>query len=169
MADDAGGRSLEQRVADLERVEAIKALKHRYWRACDAKDPVAFRDSFTKGPASIDYGSLGTFTDADALTRVFTDIALREADGGYAVLDMHHGFHPVITVLDDSTATGTWTLRFRQLNRVDGTELLMAAEYDDEYVVEDGSWKMVKSHVRTLWTILRPLPEGTRVNQLMGP
>ncbi|QKG27034.1 nuclear transport factor 2 family protein [Actinomadura verrucosospora] len=168
MAETAGERSLEQRVADLERIEAIKALKHRYWSACDGKDPVAFRDCFTKGAASIDYGSLGTFADADALTRVFTDIALREVDGGYAVLDMHHGFHPVITVLDDSTASGTWTLRFRQVNRVDNTELLMAAEYDDEYVVEDGRWKMVKSHVRPLWTILRPLPEGTQVNQVMG-
>jgi hypothetical protein len=168
MAEDAGRRSLEQRVADLERIEAIKALKHRYWSACDAKDPVAFRESFTKGPASIDYGSLGTFEDADALTRVFSEIALRKVDGEYAVLDMHHGFHPVITVLDDSAAKGTWSLRFRQLNRVDNTELLMAAEYDDEYVVEDGRWKMVKSHVRTLWTVLRPLPEGTVVNQVMG-
>jgi hypothetical protein len=168
MAEDAGDRSLEQRVADLERIESIKALKYRYWRACDAKDPAAFRDSFTKGPASIDYGSLGTFEDADALTRVFGEIALRKVGGEYAVLDMHHGFHPVITVLNDSAATGIWTLRFRQLNRIDNTELLMAAEYDDEYVVEDGQWKMVKSHVRTLWTVLRPLPEGTGVNQVMG-
>jgi hypothetical protein len=45
----------------------------------------------------------------------------------------------------------------------------MAAEYDDEYVVEDGRWKMVTSHVRTLWTVLRPLPEGTRVDQVMRP
>ena len=33
-------------MAVLEAVEQNKALKHGYWRACDAKDPVGFRDSF---------------------------------------------------------------------------------------------------------------------------
>ncbi|MDL4818393.1 nuclear transport factor 2 family protein [Actinomadura opuntiae] len=169
MAEVAAERSLEQRTADLERVEAIKALKYRYWRACDGKDPAAFRDCFVSGPASIDYGSLGTFEDADELARVFAEIALSKVDGRYAVLDMHHGFHPVITLIDDVSASGVWTLRFRQVNRVDGTELLMTAEYDDAYVLEDGRWKMAKSHVRPLWTIRRPLPEGTDVNQLGWP
>lgn len=36
-------RSLEQRIAARERIESIKGLKYRYWRACDAMDPGAFR------------------------------------------------------------------------------------------------------------------------------
>ncbi|MEO3825704.1 nuclear transport factor 2 family protein [Actinomadura sp. B10D3] len=50
MADPS---DLAERIARLEAIEEIKALKHRYLRACDAKDPAAFRDCFVASGASI--------------------------------------------------------------------------------------------------------------------
>ncbi|MCC5578008.1 nuclear transport factor 2 family protein [Microtetraspora sp. AC03309] len=158
-------RTLEERVAEQERIAAIKALKYRYWRACDAKDVETFRDSFIREGASIRFGRMGDYDDAAGLVAVFEKVALRKVDGRYVILDMHHGIHPDITLLSDTEAVGRWTLRFRQINLIDNTEKLGAVEYDDAYVVEDGRWKKSKCHVRELWSIVRPLPEGAVVTQ----
>ena len=145
----------------LAQIEAIKSLKHTYWRACDAKDPETFRACFIASGASIDYGSLGAFDDADKIAEVFTQIALHQVDGQHVILDMHHGMHPAITVHDASSASGAWTLRFRQVDLVARTETVMAGEYDDDYVVEDGRWKMSKCHFTRSWAITRPLGDDT--------
>ncbi|WP_396454126.1 nuclear transport factor 2 family protein [Actinomadura sp.] len=153
------------RIARLEAIEDIKALKHRYLRACDAKDPEEFRACFIASGASIDYGRLGAFDDADGIAEVFARIALQKTDGGYAVLDMHHAMHPDITVHGETAASGRWTLKFRQVNLVDRTETVAAGEYDDEYVIEDGRWKMSKCHFHRHWSITRPIGPDCRVDQ----
>lgn len=154
---------LARRVTRIEQVEAIKALKHRYWRACDAKDPQGFRDCFIRRGARIDYGRLGSFDDADPMAEIFAKVALHTVDGEYVIFDMHHGVHPEITVTGPDTATGRWTLRFRQVNLLDNTEKLMTGEYDDEYLLEDGDWKMSRCRFTETWATVRPLPTGTVV------
>lgn len=148
---------IEQRVAALEKIEAIKELKYRYWRACDAKDPRGFRDAFIASGARIDYGRLGAFDDVEPMARIFTQVALHKVDGRHAILDMHHGMHPEIRLTGESSATGRWTLRFRQLNLSDRTETIATGEYDDEYVVENGEWKMSKCVFTETWSVTRPL------------
>ena len=106
MAEDglAGRQStLAQRIARLEAIEAIKALKYRYWRACDGKDPAGFRAAFVASGAAIDFGRLGAFDDADPLTEIYRAIALRKTDGKHQILDMHHGLHPDIRVTSETT------------------------------------------------------------------
>nr|WP_206038058.1 nuclear transport factor 2 family protein [Rhodococcus sp. HNM0569] len=144
----------------MEAEEAVKALKHRYLRACDAKDAATFRACFIRQGASIDYGALGAFDDADAIAAVFERIALHKVDGKHVVLDMHHGIHPSITIHSPTTASGQWTLAFRQVNLTQGTETVMSGEYADEYVVEDGEWKMSRCHFTRLWSITRSLDDA---------
>jgi hypothetical protein len=160
---DADIADLAARIARLEAVESIKSLKHRYFRACDAKDPRAFRDCFIAEGASVDFGVLGRFDDADGVARVFESIALQQVDGRAVILDMHHGMHPDITVHDESSASGRWTLKFRQVNLLAATETVTTGEYDDDYVIEDGRWKMAKCHFRQYWSITRPVGPDCRV------
>jgi len=153
--------TLEERISALEAVEQIKALKYRYLRACDRKDPDAFRECFVADGAFIDYGPrIGRFDDADGIAEVFRSLALKQVDGRYVIFDMHHAMHPVITLVGDDQATGAWTLRFRQVNLVDRTERVSAIEYDDRYERENGQWRIRSSQVSILWTMVRPLPEG---------
>ncbi|OBF98954.1 nuclear transport factor 2 family protein [Mycolicibacter sinensis] len=152
--------SIEDRLAALEQVEAIKALKHRYLRACDAKAPDTFRACFIASGADVDYGPLGGFADADQMAEVFRRIALHTVGGDHVILDMHHAMHPDITITGPGRATGRWTLKFRQLNLIERTERLLTGEYDDEYVIEDGDWKMSRSRFRQLWSMVRPLGEA---------
>ncbi|MCX0273405.1 nuclear transport factor 2 family protein [Nocardia zapadnayensis] len=151
-----------QRLTVLEAIEAIKALKHRYFRACDAKDPVRFRACFVTEGAVLDYGELGV-SDADGMAAVFESIALRRVDGKHVVLDMHHGMHPDITVHADGTASGQWTMQFRQVNLLDHTDTLSTGEYEDSYALEDGRWKIAASRFRRLWSITRPVDDTCRI------
>lgn len=158
-------RSLEQRIAELEAVRAIEALKYRYWRACDAKDPVAFRRCFIRRGAIIDYGPMGQFDDADDLTAVFIRVALSTDDDGQPlILDMHHGMHPDITVLDATSARGNWSMRIRQLDLVKRTEKVSSIEYEDTYLVEGGAWLMSTTRARVLWSMTRPLGEDVQLD-----
>lgn len=147
----------EERLDALEQIAAIKSLKHRYFRACDAKDPDAVRSCFIAEGADIDYDVLGRFDDADHLAEVYRRVALHKVDGKHMILDMHHGLHPEITLTGPGRATGRWTLKFRQVNLLDRTERLLTGEYDDDYVIEAGVWKMSRCYFRQLWSIIRPL------------
>lgn len=153
------------RLARLEAVAAIEAVKHRYFRACDAKDPAAFRSCFVRAGSQLDYGELGT-TDADGMAAVFERIALEVVDGRHVVLDMHHGVHPDIRIVDEDHATGSWTLRFRQVNLTEGIERVLSGEYDDAYVREDGEWKIARCTFRAQWSITRPLSDDVVVHEV---
>lgn len=156
--------SIEERIAALEAVEEIKRLKYRYLRACDRKEPDAFRECFVADGAVLDYGeAIGQFRNADGIRAVFEAIALKQVDGAYVVFDMHHAVHPDIRVTSSTTAEGEWSLRFRQVDTQRGTQSVGAIEYSDSYVVEDGQWRIQRCEVRELWTMTSPLPEGTRI------
>ncbi|MDF1604667.1 nuclear transport factor 2 family protein [Nocardioides sp. YIM 152315] len=162
-------QTLEERVARLEAIEEIRRLKHRYLRACDLKEPETFRDCFVARGASIDYGPrVGRFEDADGIAEVYRRIALEKVDGHYNVLDMHHALQADIDVVSTTEATGQWTLRFRQVDRRAGTERVSAIEYDDRYEIEDGSWRIRSCHVRVLWAIVKPLPEGHEIVETLS-
>ncbi|WP_418058322.1 nuclear transport factor 2 family protein [Pimelobacter simplex] len=157
---------ISARLARLEAVAAIEAVKHRYFRACDAKDPAAFRSCFVATGSALDYGDLGR-TDADGMAAVFAKIAPERdpQDGRHVILDMHHGVHPDITVLDADHATGSWTLRFRQVDLTQGVERVLSGEYADEYRREDGAWKIATCTFRAQWSITRPLGDDVVVHE----
>lgn len=146
--------------------QAIEQLKYRYWRACDAKDPEGFRACFVAEGGQLDFGPLGR-TDPDTMVGIFRSIALAPAeDGGPRILDMHHGFMPSIAVESvpgspPARATGTWTLQFRQVDRVKGTETVSTGEYSDVYVIEDGRWVMAECLFTPGWSVRRPLDNAT--------
>ena len=108
MADQT---TLEQRIARLEAIEEIKALKYRYWRACDGKDPEGFRAAFIAKGAFIDFGPLGSFDDADGIAEVYSAIAPQKDQDRHLTLDLHHGVHPDIRITGDAGATGKRQLR----------------------------------------------------------
>jgi len=146
-------RGLEALIARDE----IGRLKYRYARACDSKDLGAVRACFSDGTVDIDVGALGRFDDADDFTRAFAEVSLLEEDGRPAVFEMHHVHHPSIEV-NGERATGNWTLSYRCVNLITAMQIESTGEYQDEYVRQDGEWRISKCHYRDLWTMSSPLP-----------
>lgn len=135
MADD-----IQQRIQRLEDLEAIRALKARYLWCCDRKDPQGMRACFADGPVQIDYGAVGSFDRADALVKVFTDIACRPH-----MVELHHGMNPQIEILDASHARGTWSLHYFLVNTETQGLTQLAGYYDDEYRKDAGAWKISRT------------------------
>lgn len=144
-------------VARLVAIGEIQALKYRYWRACDTKDVAGFRACFVAAGAHVGLGAIGDFDNADDAAAAFERLGCQQVDGEYAVLDMHHGIHPVIEVHDAISAHGTWTLRLRHVDRVRRLESVLTGEYEDDYVVEAGRWRIRSSRFTTWWSMTRPL------------
>lgn len=164
MAAEEGRAELAARLDRLEARERVRELKHRYLRACDVKDVAAFRACFDDGPVDLDYGPMGAFDRADALTELFERFALRRGGDGYRLLDMHHALHASIDIDGPGEARGRWSLRFRQIDRDRWTETVASIEYDDRYVRRDDDWRIRASRARQLWTMTRPLPGDALVS-----
>ena len=80
------------------------------------------------------------FTDADALVKVYTEIACHPH-----MVEMHHGANPQIEVLDESNARGKWSLQYFLINTKEKTLTQLGGYYDDEYRKEGGKWKISRT------------------------
>jgi hypothetical protein len=140
-----------QRLLDIE---AIKQLKHRYFRAMDAKAWDTFAAMFTPDaeitfgrgerqllPPDVRRSDDGRFW----VTR--DELVSWMADGMRDYTTVHQAFMPEITILGAGRATGVWSM-------TDATRLAsdpMApwyrayAVYEDEYVHGEGGWRICRS------------------------
>lgn len=129
-----------QRLQRLEDIEAIRNLKARYLFCCDRKDPKGMRACFADKDVHIDYGVVGTFDNADALVKIYSEIACHDY-----MVEMHHGSNPQIGVLSDTQARGTWSLHYFLINTQTKTLTQLAGYYEDEYRKESGAWKISRT------------------------
>ncbi|HMQ24806.1 MAG TPA: nuclear transport factor 2 family protein, partial [Acidimicrobiales bacterium] len=116
-----------------EDVEAIKALKARYFRLLDTKDWAGFRQLFTDDVA-IDTSAAGgsVTTSADEFVAFLVDVL---ADA----VTVHQGHMPEIELTGPDSATGVWALHdivvFPTDLRLDGF-----GHYHETYERIGGEW-----------------------------
>ncbi|MBM7060331.1 nuclear transport factor 2 family protein [Pseudomonas sp. UL073] len=135
--------TLEQRLARLEALEAIRQLKHRYLNACDLKDVAAIRACFAAGDVLIDYGPLGSFSDRDSFVALYQQLACQAR-----VIDLHHGANPELQLLDDEQAEGRWALYYFNLDGESGATRQLGGFYQDRYRRIGGEWRIVATTFR---------------------
>lgn len=141
--------SINQRLTQLEAVNAIKTLKATYLMACDTKDPALMRDCFVDGELVIDYGPVGQFNHREQLVEIFTEIGCHSH-----MLESHHGHNPIIELIDDHYAKGSWELAYQVLNSREKKLTQIAMIYCDEYRCIDGHWKISATTTQTLSTLV---------------
>ena len=150
--------TLEKRIAALEDIEAIKRLKYRYFRACDSKDPEAFRNCFAEGEIVIEYGRIGSYQNRDDLAKVFAELACQEH-----IVEMHHAQNPDIEIMDKKRARGTWSLYYYMINTRDQNAVQLGGIYRDEYVHTKEGWRMSGSVFEVTSTQMLDFNEGLRL------
>lgn len=129
---------LAERIQVLEDIEAIKRLKHRYWRCLDFKRWDELAECFAQD-ATVDYGdSRYCFQGVEAIMRFLT-VALGRESG---MVGVHHGHHPEIDRTSATTARGSWALYNYLFNATTKRGVRIGAFYHDEYVKVDGAWKI---------------------------
>nr|WP_039008767.1 nuclear transport factor 2 family protein [Cupriavidus sp. IDO] len=135
--------AIADRLARLEAADAIRALKLRYLRACDDKDPEAMRACFVPDNAHIHYDRIGSFAGRDALVQCFAELACRPT-----LREMHFAGQGDICVLDVDTARGSWDLAYLALDDASGSRTFLTGRYADEYVRVGEAW-LIRSTVFT--------------------
>ena len=151
-------KQLEQRIQALEDLAAIQALKARYLRACDRKQPEVVRDCFVQYGAVIQAQGFAPMEGREAWVELFTRLAVDNP----AIMDMHHGHNADIRLTGADTATGVWDLEFCQINVKERTVVNMACEYRNELRRENGQWKIHTLRSRQTSFIMRSVDEDGR-------
>ena len=130
--------TLAARIQALEDLEAIKRLKHRYWRCLDQKRWDELATCFA-ADATVDYGSgRYRFQGVDAIMQ-FLRTSLGEESGTFGI---HHGGHPEIELLSPTAARGSWVLWNFLFNAGQKRNIRIGAYYADEYVKVGAEWKI---------------------------
>jgi len=129
----ADALTLEQR----EDIEAIKALKYRYFRTLDHKLWDEMADCFAPGATTSYYDERYQPEDVGQIMGF-----LKHSMGRFSLFGFHHGHQPEIEITGPSTARGRWFLYNYMIDTKYDTTMLLAAIYEDEYVKADGQWKI---------------------------
>lgn len=156
--------TLEQiaaRLAVLEDKEAIRALKARYLRACDLKQPDVVRDCFAPGAIRIAYQNFPEFTDRDAFVDIFQAMGCQPG-----VYDIHHATNWDIELTGPDEARGLWSLSFRTILTGPRQVHHTGVEYQDVYRRQDGRWWIAESVSYVISSLAEQIAEDGTVTVL---
>lgn len=122
---------------DLHELEAIKRLKYKYLRCLDQKNWPELAECFTEDAVSSYSGGKYAFDGRDAIMEF-----LEKSMGSPSFLSSHRVHHPEIEFQSETSATGVWALEDTVIETQAGITIRGAAFYEDEYVKQDGAWKI---------------------------
>ncbi|MQY28734.1 nuclear transport factor 2 family protein [Nocardia aurantia] len=130
-------------------IEAIRALKGRYFRTLDTKDWNGFRAVFTDDVVIDTSGSGGPrFEGADEFL-AFLRPGLAEA------VTVHHGHTPEIELTSATTATGVWAMA-DLVRWADGSQLTGYGHYHETYRKDGNGWRIASSALTRLRMDMAP-------------
>lgn len=132
----------------LTEIEAIKALKARYFRLLDTKDWAAWTEVWAP---EIDHAMDYEKTAFKGPREQFVGFVAGALDG---VVTVHHGQTCEIEVLSPTEATGIWAFVDR-LTPAPGHDPASPAmtgygHYHETYVKNDGRWRIARQRVTRL-------------------
>ena len=133
-------------------LEAIRQLKSRYFRLMDTQQWDAWKDCFTDDISAFYEG--GPRPNPDAPTDIGCEGKQALVDGVSKLMDgavsMHQGFMPEIELTSDTTAKAIWAM-FDYV-RLPTCAFKGWGHYHEDYVKENGQWKLKKIHLTRLRT-----------------
>jgi hypothetical protein len=138
-----GDTALLQRLVDIE---AIKQLKARYFRLMDLKQWEEWGMVF-----AVD--CVMEVPEAEMVNRGRAEIVANVSGALVGATTTHHGHMPEIEITGDGTARGVWAMfDYVEWSQQDGsrTGLKGYGHYLEEYVREDGEWRIARLRLERL-------------------
>ena len=139
-------KALEQKVAVTEDIEAIKRLKHKYFRCLDSKLWDELAQCFTEDATTSYTDGKYSFRGVEAIIGF-----LKKGLGADTVVSMHQGHQPEIDIISETTARGIWTSEAGLIIMDRNVSTREVNFYHDEYVKVGGQWKIKHTGYRRLF------------------
>jgi bile-acid 7alpha-dehydratase len=140
----SGVKELEKRVLSLEKecrrlsdIESIRQMRHRYWHAIRDGNLEDLLKLFSAN-AWVDFGLGQPAEGKEAVVRLYRATVGTWKPGG----QYPRGFIPEIEITGDNTAKGVWMVEAQVLDREKKLVTNVGCLYDEEYVKENGEWKI---------------------------
>jgi len=143
---EARVKALEHRVAVSEDIEAVKRLKHKYFRCLDLKQWDDLTQCFTEDATTSYTDGKYSFRGVEAIIGF-----LKKSLGADTVLSMHQGHQPEIDITSDATAKGIWTSEAGLIITDRNVSTREVNVYHDEYVKIEGQWKIKHTGYKRLF------------------
>jgi uncharacterized protein (TIGR02246 family) len=128
-------------------LEEIKLLKARYFRALDRKEWDAFAQVFTRE-------AVMEVPEAGMVQRGRDAIVASVSAALVGARTVHHGHMPEIELTGPDTARGTWAMfdyvEWPPSESGERRGLQGYGHYLEEYVREDGQWRIARLHLSRL-------------------
>jgi len=152
---DAEFAQLQREIRILRDIEAVKRVKHAYFRCVDTASIEELKSLFHRDVVVHFIGGTYEWT-LHGRDEYLEAIA---ANFNSKVLAQHNGHHPEIDILSETEATGIWYLhdhfyRLWDMHHVTGTAL-----YRDRYIKEDGRWQIIESRYERIYELDYPMKE----------
>ena len=128
-------------------IEEIKQLKARYFRCMDTKDWNGFGQVFARD-------AVVEVPEADLVLTGRDAIVSGVGQALTGTRTVHHGHMPEITPAGPDTATGIWAMsdyvEWPRSNDGSRVGLHGYGHYLEEYIREDGEWRIRRTHLRRI-------------------
>ncbi len=134
---------LARRIQSLEDITAITQLKFRYWDSVDGKRWADLEDCLAEG-----FVFQGPHLGRIEGKAIFPRMLQRIMRGAVTV---HQGHNPLIQITGTATARGRWALNDR-VESPDGGYFRGHGHYDDEYVKQEGVWRILSTNLNYTFT-----------------
>lgn len=142
-------KALESQLGKLNDIEEIKETKRKYWYCLDCLLWKELENVFAKD-AEIDYG-FGLHLKGNRLIARSLKLLTQKQFS----VTVHQGHNPKIELIDNRHARGQWQLD--QFGIENNCPVRIGGRYIDDYVREDGVWKIKNSKVvYSYWQVMPP-------------
>ena len=139
-------QALERRMAVAEDIEAIRRLKHKYFRCLDCKLWDEMAECFMPDATTSYTDGKYSFKGIEAIMGF-----LKKSLGSDNVLSMHQGHQSEIDITSETTAMGIWTSEAGLVIIDRNVSTREVNFYHDEYVKVAGQWKIKHTGYRRLF------------------
>jgi hypothetical protein len=139
---------------DLVELELIKRLKYKYLRCLDQKLWDEMAECFVPDATAAYSGGKYSYQGRDAILEF-----LVKSMGEDSFLSSHRVHHPEIDLSSPTTARGVWALEDVVVDTKWEITIRGAAFYTDDYVKQDGVWRIQHTGYKRSYEEIQPRKE----------
>ena len=161
-------------LSDLIEFHEISELKSRYVRALDTQDWDLMEACLAENAVACFNGGRVTRHGRRAIVQFLREVITPGFVGS------HIAIHPELTLTGSNTARGIWRMQeiayftepspaLADMHIVGGEEMSGAGYYHEEYLKEDGSWKLSSINIVRIFEIMARKPARANIELTVEP